>query len=123
MDHLVSRPAGGPGATLKVASNTRKRKSSKAPTKVNRVLQALAEGRSFNRFEATRELRDWCLHSTVSQIQNRIGIPVARQEEVVPGYKGCPTWVMRYWLTDAARQLALDYLANYTKPDKQEGAE
>lgn len=63
-----------------------------------KVLQALAEGKSFNRFEADRELHDHCLHSTVSTIQG-LGIQVHREREIVPCLGGAKTTdVMRYRL-------------------------
>jgi hypothetical protein len=65
--------------------------------KWQRVLTALAEGRSFNRFEAERELSDHCLHSTIATIQSK-GVPVARRYDIVPGFRGFPTKCCRYWL-------------------------
>jgi len=63
-----------------------------------KVLQALAEGKSFNRFEAERELHDHCLPSTVSTIQG-LGIQVYRKSEKVPCLGGTKTTnVMRYML-------------------------
>lgn len=78
---------------------------SRRPRKWARVLAALAEGRSFNRFEAERALFDHCLHSTVATIQAK-GIAVARRDEIVPGFQDIPTHVTRYWLTDDARAQA-----------------
>jgi hypothetical protein len=67
------------------------------PTKKKRVLQALCE-RSYNRFEAERQLHDHCLHTTVSTLQNQHGIEVNRKLESVPGYQGIDTRVCRYWI-------------------------
>lgn len=83
-------------ATAKL--NTRTGKLSKPQTKINRVFLALASGRSYNRFEAARELHDTCLHSTVSDIQRNYGVQIHRSFEVVPGYQGAPTHVCRYRL-------------------------
>ncbi|MBL1320109.1 MAG: hypothetical protein COA63_003480 [Methylophaga sp.] len=69
------------------------------PTKTARVLAALMSGRSFNRFEAERELHDHCLHSTVATLGRKYGITISRQFETVPGYQGMPTSVCRYWIT------------------------
>lgn len=69
----------------------------KLNSKKKRVLMALCE-RSYNRFEAERELADHCLHSTASTIQNQHNIPVARKWETVPGYMGIRTRVCRYWI-------------------------
>lgn len=83
--------------------------SSKRPVKWRRVLSAFASGRSWNRFEAERELHDHCLHTTVSTIQQK-GIPVSRKDEIVPGYQGIPTHVSRYWLDKEALQRARELL-------------
>ncbi len=69
----------------------------KPPSKKRRVLLALTE-RSYNRFEAERELADHCLHSTASTIQNQHSVPVARKWESISGYQGIPTRVCRYWI-------------------------
>lgn len=69
----------------------------KVPLKWRRVLAAFFDGRDFNRFEAEHELHDHCLHSTVATLQAK-GLIVRRREEVVPGFQGIPTHVMRYWL-------------------------
>ncbi len=71
--------------------------SPKIPAKWKRVLTAFLSGQSYNRFEATRDLRDWSLHSTVSTIQSK-GVRIERKSERVPGYLGLATEVCRYWL-------------------------
>lgn len=78
-------------------------------TKLGRIFTVLAAGRSLNRFEAER-IGDHCLHSTVSAIERRIGISVSRHEEVVPGYGGHKTRVMRYQLSDEERYRAVALL-------------
>jgi hypothetical protein len=79
------------------------------PTKKKRVLQALCE-RSYNCFEAERQLHDHCLHTTVSTLQNQHGIEVNRELESVPGYQGIDARVCRYWIApehvDSAIKLA-----------------
>ena len=81
----------------------------KTPSKKKRVLLALCE-RSFNRFEAERQLHDHCLHTTVSTLQNNHDIEVSRKFETVPGYMGIKTKVCRYWIapdqSDKAMKLA-----------------
>lgn len=67
------------------------------PVKWRRILAALLAGRSYNRWEAARELHDHCLHSTVSTIQGK-GVPVARRTEKVAGYLGARTDCRRYWI-------------------------
>jgi hypothetical protein len=79
------------------------------PLKWKRVLEAFLAGRSFNRFQAERELHDHCLHSTVSTLQG-MGVNIHRQMETVPGFQGCPTEVMRYWLAPASRHKAMELL-------------
>lgn len=85
--------------------HNRRAHPTKPPQKWKRVLAAMAEGRSYNRFEAERVLSDHCLHSTVSTIQGK-GIRVERRDEVVPGYQGIPTHVCRYWLGPSEREKA-----------------
>ena len=53
--------ASNPGLSKTLQSNNNMR----PPLKWKRVLAALVSGKSFNRFEAERELHDHCLHSTV----------------------------------------------------------
>lgn len=74
----------------------------RTPRKWQRVLAAFLTGRSFNRFQAERPvedggLSDHCLHSTVSEIQEK-GVVISRKFEKVPGYQNIPTEVKRYWL-------------------------
>ncbi|MBT3043337.1 MAG: hypothetical protein KME67_10785 [Candidatus Thiodiazotropha sp. (ex Codakia orbicularis)] len=68
-------------------------------TKEGRSAIALTQ-RSYNRFEAARELHDWCLHSTVASLQAK-GIIVNRVFETVPGYQGKPVRCCRYWIDTA----------------------
>jgi hypothetical protein len=77
-------------------------------TKTKRVLLALMN-RSYNRFEASRQLSDWCLHSTVATIQSK-GIIVNRRFETVPGYEGIPTSVCRYWIDKDQHERAEKFL-------------
>lgn len=77
----------------------------KPPQKWKRVLAALVDGISYNRFEAECKLNDHCLHSTVSTLQRK-GITVERRDEIVPGYQGIPTHVCRYWLAVEQREKA-----------------
>jgi hypothetical protein len=82
----------------------------KPPKKWERVLAALLEGRSYNRFEAERDLSDHCLHSTIASIEAK-GVPVSRRFESVPGYAGSQTKCCRYWLDPknfAAARILLD---------------
>lgn len=97
------------GASEQGTNNNRRTHPTKPPQKWKRVLAALAEGRSFNRFEAERVLHDHCLHSTVSTIQTK-GIMVDRRDEVVPSFQGTQTHVCRYWLTEENRERACSLL-------------
>lgn len=79
------------------------------PRKWQRVLGAFLAGHSMNRFEAVRELRDWCLHTTVAGLEAR-GVRIDRQDEHVPGQFG-PVHCKRYRLTDPeSRQRAAELL-------------
>lgn len=90
-------------------NNSRRAHPTKPPQKWKRVLAAMAEGRSFNRFEAECVLNDHCLHSTVSTIQAK-GVQIERRDEVVPGYQRIPTHVRRYWLAPENTENALNLL-------------
>lgn len=92
---------------------------SKPPLKWKRVLRAFLDGRSFNRFEAERQLADHCLHSTVSTIQGK-GVTIKRRTEKVPGFQGIPTEVCRYWLAPEARQRAREILGISAPPETSE---
>lgn len=83
-------------------------KDSATPRKWQRVLAHLAAGHTLNRFEAARELRDWCLPSTVARLQQR-GLLIFRQDETVPGAFG-PVRCCRYWLAPESRKLAAELL-------------
>jgi len=103
---LASNP--GPDESKQTNNNTRQ-------TKWRRVLAALVAGRSYNRFQAERELNDHCLHSTVSELQ-RMGITIHRRFETVPGFMGCPTEVCRYWLASESVERARKLLEGSTPP-------
>lgn len=80
-------------------------------TKKRHVLAALLN-QSLNRFDAERIAHDHCLHSTISGLE-RHGLRIDRKDEIVPGYLGRPTRVMRYWIPPdqheaAARLLGLE---------------
>ena len=79
-------------------------KRSATPRKRQRVLGWFADGKTLNRFDAYRELRDSCLNTTVSQIERR-GVRVLRREETVPGAFG-PVHCCRYWLSPESRDVA-----------------
>lgn len=97
---------GGPGLENNSRGNNT---TTKRPLKWQRVLRSFLSGRSLNRFEATRDLRDWCLHTTVSVLQRK-GLTILRRDETVPGYQDIPTHVTRYWLAPASRDRAAELL-------------
>ena len=80
-----------------------------------RVLQAFVTGRTWNRFEAARELSDHCLHSTVATIQAK-GVPIARRTEKVAGYLGSQTECCRYWLEPVNYGVAITVLSAKLRP-------
>lgn len=89
------------------------------PKKWQRVLSALLDGRTFNRFEAERQLSDHTLHSTVSTIQSK-GVTILREFETVPGYQGIPTHVRRYWIEQSEPNLRrASILLNRHDSDKE----
>src|SRR5690348_9388201 len=69
-----------------------------------RVLQGLLAG-SLNRWDATKDpIRDWCLPSTVAELEKR-GLKIDRRDEEVPGHYG-PVRCSRYWVAPESRELA-----------------
>ena len=83
--------------------------NTKPARKITRTLEGLTR-RSWNRFEAERDLHDHCLPSTVSEIQKTYDITVARKFETVPGYQGIPTKCCRYWLNQPEKAKAMKIL-------------
>lgn len=100
-----------------IATDVSATPAGKQPRKWERVLRALLEGRTLNRFDAYRELRDSCLNTTVSQIEAR-GVKILRQEEVIPGAFG-PIHCCRYRIAPEALQAARKLLGlPETSPDQ-----
>ena len=87
-------------------SISKKSNNNTLPSKWQRVLTAILNGNSFNRFEAERQLNDHCLHSTVSYIE-RLGVVIERKFETVRGWQGIPTHVCRYWLDKSEENIKL----------------
>jgi hypothetical protein len=103
--------AADPGRGDKTDVPTERSATSRAvqpPRKWARILRALLDGRRLNRFEAARELRDWCLNTTVSQLERR-GLTIQRKDEVVPGAYG-PVHCCRYWLAPESSERARELL-------------
>ncbi len=72
-------------------------------SKLDRVLAALASGRSLTRLEAERELGDHVLPSTISAIEHRVGVHVSRHLE---------NRLARYWLEPGERKKAALIILN-----------
>lgn len=87
-----------------VQCNTRGNCGTRKQTKLRRVLAAFVAGRSLNRWEAARDLRDWCLQSTVSELEGR-GVRIDRAPETVPGAYGA-VHCKRYRLNTAPEKVA-----------------
>lgn len=71
-------------------------KPQKKPTKVERILQAFTAGQSLHRFQAFA-LRDTCLHSTVSRLEQGYGL-LFKRRSVIVDRQGDPVRVTEYWL-------------------------
>ncbi|NWF37510.1 hypothetical protein F3F93_12250 [Mariprofundus sp. KV] len=76
---------------------------------------------SLNRYEAER-FNDHCLPSTVSTIQQKHGITIARRFETVPGYMGIPTSCCRYWLEPEQKVKAMEILLKKGSKDRETSA-
>lgn len=97
MTPQTTNPATLPGVQPGSIQNKSQTQHTNVPRKWQHVLSAFLTGRSFNRFEAERELHDHALHSTVSTLQS-MGTVIDRTMEAVPGYMGTTAHVMRYHL-------------------------
>lgn len=104
----INKKPGGAGGRTPGLEGTSKPHVSSTARKWQRVLRAFADGRSLNRWEAVRELRDWCLHTTVAGLEAR-GVRIDRVDEVVPGQFG-PIHCKRYRLAPESRAKAAELL-------------
>lgn len=108
MDLQTTNPATLPGVQPGSIQNKSQTKHTNVPRKWQRVLSAFLTGRSFNRFEAERQLHDHALHSTVATLQS-MGVVIDRKMECVPGFQGLATHICRYRLNptsfDTAKSL------------------
>ncbi|HKM36069.1 MAG TPA: hypothetical protein VJY83_00320 [Thiopseudomonas sp.] len=68
----------------------------KPQTKIERILQAFIAGQSLHRFQAFA-LRDTCLHSTVSALEQGYNLQFKRRAVIVDR-QGDPVRVVEYWL-------------------------
>lgn len=80
------------------------------PRKWQRVLRAFLDRgeRGWNRFECARDVRDWCLPTTVSQLEAR-GVKILRRDETLAGHYG-PVTCSRYWLAPESIERARELL-------------
>ena len=83
----------------------------KRPSKLKRLLLTFGE-RSLNRFEAERMADDHCLNSSVAVLRNRYGVEIDREWEVVPGWQGIETRVIRYSISEENKETAMQ-VANF----------
>ena len=79
------------------------------PKRESPPLALLLAGNTLNRFDAVRQLRDWTLNTTISQLEAR-GLRIDREDEIVPGHFG-PVHCKRYRLAPESRQRATELLA------------
>lgn len=105
MDFQTTNPATLAGVKPGSIQNKSQTDLTHVPKKWQRVLAAFLTGRSFNRFEAERQLHDHALHSTVSTLQG-MGVVIDRRMECVPGFQGLATHVCRYRLNPASFEAA-----------------
>ena len=68
----------------------------KPQTKIERVLMAFVSGESLHRFRAFA-LRDTCLHSTVSALEQGYSL-LFKRRSVIIDRQGDPVRVTEYWL-------------------------
>jgi hypothetical protein len=90
------------------------------PTKIARVLAALAAGQRIHRFQAERELHDHVLPTTIATIQQH-GIQVHRRTITVPGYAGSRVHVAEYRLVEAEKRKARRLLREWGRRGSQKG--
>ncbi|MES3008400.1 MAG: hypothetical protein V4751_11590 [Pseudomonadota bacterium] len=79
------------------------------PGKLDRMLSTFAKGEKLNTF-AAKELGDTCLHTTVSDLQQRHGVRFTREWQTVEGRFG-KTRVRVYWLQGEDLQRACQIVA------------
>lgn len=94
-----------PGAVAAATGAQEGKKHASKPTKILRVLHGLVERNSLTRLDAWRLYGDACLNTTVSTIQQRFGITVARELIQVEGRFGTAR-VARYWLSPSEKARA-----------------
>ena len=99
----------GPDAGEALRARQELRGLTRHDTKLARVLRALADGSRLTRLDAWRECGDSVLPTTISTIQARYDIDVARQTVQVQG-RYHTAHVSQYWLVPAERRKARQIL-------------
>lgn len=82
-------------------------------TKIGNVLNYFVFSGSLNRFEASYQLYDTALNSTVSDLANGYGLDFEKCWEVVPNRAGGMTRVKRYSLSAVSIEKALRLLKRW----------
>ena len=96
--------------------------TSKAPTKIARVLEYMIFTASLNTFEGEREVGDHSLPSTISDLANTYSLTITRTDEKVPTKWGRPTIVTRYSLPASEHEKARAVLVLLTSKGKKVAA-
>lgn len=73
-------------------------KREKPTPKIWRGVALLSTGRAVHYRQALALINDSCFHSSVSEMQTRLGLEVARRPITIRGYMGEPTRCNLYWL-------------------------
>jgi hypothetical protein len=95
--------------------------TSKAPSKIARILEHLLNSGPLHRFEA-EHIGDHCLPSTISSLSNGYGLIFKRTPERVPNRWGSPCDATRYSLPPSERRRAREVLALLTRKKQRRAA-
>jgi len=96
-----------PRASNKLTKQSKpKSDTNKPPKKIHRITGAFARGESLDLIIAQQKYHDRSLHSTVSEIEHDYQIPVAREWQVIPGFRGESTRCRRYWMNKESQEKA-----------------
>ena len=107
MDILsAGRTLGGSNDGLE--GKAKQQTSIKPQTKTERVLQTFVSGEALHRFRAFA-LRDTCLHSTVSRLEQGYGL-LFKRRSVIVDRQGDPVRVTEYWLSPESHDQAAKVL-------------
>ena len=90
-----------------------------SPTLLASVLAYLIFDGSLNKYEAAKQLGDWSLHSTISDLANKYGLSIKRTPEKVLRARNPVT---RYSITEGHRRHARAVLVLLTRKGKKVAA-